>query len=490
MIGLATIMALGGCQLGPAYKAPTLDTPATYRATSASAAAAWPSRTWWEGFHSPDLDKLIAGAEQNNFDLQAAIARVRQADAQVRISGAPLLPSISGTGTYNWDRSSTGRSTSRNTNASTAGTAFTPGNGIKYLETRSYGLTPLSASYELDFWGKLRATQESAEASALFSRFDQQTVALTAVSSVATTWFQALADKDRLDIAERNLKDAEETLAAIQARFDVGTASLLDLSQQQALAAGVRANIPSFRSQLQQQINALGILIGQPPESITVTPGTLNTLDLPEVAAGLPSELLQRRPDIAAAEAQLIAQNANIRAARAAFFPSLQLTGSAGWESAALGTVFGPGAFFASAAATASQTIFDNGLLGGQYEQTQARYDELAADYRKAVVQAFTDVENALTAYRFATEQETLQRDAVTTAQLAADIARAQVAAGTIDLVTALNTETTLFNDLDTLAQVRLARFLALVDLYKALGGGWAKSDVIVPPSTIYHGVL
>jgi NodT family efflux transporter outer membrane factor (OMF) lipoprotein len=188
---------------------------------------------------------------------------------------------------------------------------------------------------------------------------------------------------------------------------------------------------------------------------------------------GLPSELLARRPDIAEAEAQLVAQNANIRAARAAFFPSLSLTANGGWQSLALSSLFGAGATAASLAGSVTQTIFDNGNLSGQLEQARGRYDELLADYRKAIVQAFTDVENATVALRYATEQERLQRDAVAAATQAATIARAQVAAGTVDLTTVLTAEQTQYADEDTLAQVRLARFQALVNLYKALGGGW-----------------
>jgi outer membrane protein TolC len=207
---------------------------------------------------------------------------------------------------------------------------------------------------------------------------------------------------------------------------------------------------------------------------VNVTPGTLNTLALPPVGAGLPSDLLLRRPDVANAEAQLVAQNANIKAARAAFFPQVQLTGSGGLSSIAVNTLFfGPGSTVAALAATATQTIFDNGLKQGQIEQARGKYDELVANYRKAVVQAFTDVEDALTALRYTTEQEALEAQAVATAQQSVDIAGAQLAAGTIDVTTVLQAQQTLFTDRDTLAQVRLARFQALVSLYKALGGGW-----------------
>ncbi|HEY3848716.1 MAG TPA: efflux transporter outer membrane subunit, partial [Acetobacteraceae bacterium] len=339
----------------------------------------------------------------------------------------------------------------------------------------------LNVAYTVDFWGKIAAARQSAVASAMFSRFDQQTVALTVVTSVANTWFAALGDADQLAVQQSNLADAEQTLAVIRGRLDVGTASALDVAQQEALVAGVRATIPSLRSQMEQQIIGLGILIGHPPEAVAVRPGTLDTLTLPPVSPGLPAALLERRPDVASAEAQLIAANFDVKVARAAFFPQIQLTGSAGFENTALATLFGPGAFLTTLAAGLTQPIFEGGTLRGQLEQAKGRQAELLADYRKAVVQAFTDVDNALTAWRYATEQETLQRIAVDTARRAADIARAQMQAGTVDITTVLTAETTLFTDETTLVQVRLARVQALLNLYKALGGGWSAPPGPVP---------
>jgi NodT family efflux transporter outer membrane factor (OMF) lipoprotein len=300
---------------------------------------------------------------------------------------------------------------------------------------------------------------------------------LTVVTSVASTWFNALAFADRVAIAERDLRDAEQTLAVIQGRLDAGTATALDLAQQQSLVDGVRASIPPLRNQMVQQVLGLGILIGRPPEAVDVQPVTLTDLALPAVAPGLPSALLRRRPDVAEAEAQLVAAHFSIEVARAAFYPTIQLTASGGFANAALNTLFVPGGTIASLAAGLTQPIFDAGTLRGQLEQAKGRYDELLADYRKTVIQAFTDVETSLTAWRYTTEQEALQRAAVTSAQRAADIARAQMAAGTVDVTTVLTAETTLFTDLDLLAQVQLARFQALLSVYKALGGGWRQPD-------------
>lgn len=201
LVAACLLPVLAGCDLGPAYRQPPLDIPAAYRATQESGRAAWPARDWWKGFGSPELDQLIADAQNYNFDIQAAIARVRQADAQVRISGAPLLPTVDANGQQSWQRSG-----ARGRGATSLDGVSLGGSSKLYVETRSYNAN-LSVSYEVDLWGRIRAQQESAEASALFSRFDQETVALTAVTSVATTWFQALAYQDRLDVLHRNLHD-------------------------------------------------------------------------------------------------------------------------------------------------------------------------------------------------------------------------------------------------------------------------------------------
>lgn len=468
--GMATLL-LAGCSLGPDYRDPALEVPAAYRASATTAEAAWPSADWWRGFRSPELDMLIAAAREQNFDIAAAVARVRQADAQLRISGAALLPTLDGTGNADWQRTGL-RTGSSSTSSASSGTR----SSNRTVDTRSYSVG-LSAAYEVDFWGKARAGRAAAAATAMFNRFDQQTVALTVVSDVATTWFTALALADRLAVAQHNLTDAEHTLAVIRGRFAAGTAGALDVAQQESQVALERAVIPGLRNQMDQQVIGLGILTGRPPEAITVQPGTLETLALPLVASGLPSSLLQRRPDIASAEAQLVSQNFNIQVARAAFFPSLQLTGSTGYQAAALNQLMTPGGVLMSLAGGLTVPIFDAGTLRGQLEQARGRYDELLADYRKAVVQAFTDVDVALTEWRFTTQQVELQQVAVDAARRAAEIARAQMVAGTVDVTTVLTTETTLFNAEDTLVQDKLARFEALLALYKALGGGWVRPD-------------
>jgi multidrug efflux system outer membrane protein len=455
-------LLLAACATLAEPPAPSVETPTVWQ-SEVGGGPTWADATWWRGFRSPELDRLIEASLGGNFDIAAAIARVRQADAQVRIAGASLLPTLDLTGNGSWQQEGVTRGLSTES-------------AIRTVDIRSYSLG-LNAAYQVDFWGKNRAAQQSAVASAVFSRWDQQVVALTVVTSIASTWFNALAFADRVAIAERNLHDAQQTLAVIEGRLEAGTATALDLAQQQTLVDGVRASIPPLRNQMLQQVLGLGILIGRPPEAVEVQPGTLTDLALPEVAPGLPSALLRRRPDVAEAEAQLVAAHFSVAVARAAFFPTIQLSASGGFANAALNTLFTPGGTVAALAAGLMQPIFDAGTLRGQLEQARGRYDELLADYRKAVIQAFTDVETGLTAWRYTTEQEALQRAAVTSAQRSADIARAQMLAGTVDVTTVLTAETTLFTDLDVLAQVQLARLQALLSVYKALGGGWQQPE-------------
>jgi multidrug efflux system outer membrane protein len=499
------LLTLASCDLGPDYARPALDIPSAFRATAVSAAFAWPPTEWWHAFGSLELDGLIAEARAYNQDLAAAAARVVQADATVGINGAPLLPTVSATGNASYSRTGSSRSgslagittggsgvtTTTNTGAgtttqttNTTGSSVVSGvtsRGSHYTDSREYSLQA-SVSYEADFWGKNRAAFESAKASALASRFDQQTVALTVVTSVATTYFQALGAADRLAVARRNLADARETLKVYQVRVQVGTATALDVAQQQALVAGEAAQIPFLQSTLDQQVIGLGILVGRPPESIHITADTLTTLPVPAIGVGLPAELLARRPDVAYAEANVLAQNGNVRAARAAFFPDITLTSQGGIESLALSTLLGPGNLIFTAASSVTQTIFDNGLKQGDLDLAKGRFAELVATYRQAVLQAFTDVDIALTTVRYTAEQEALERQAVDVAQHAADIARAQLAAGTVDITVLLNTQSTLFGDQDTLASVRLTHFQALINLYKALGGGFTTSSVSGAP--------
>ncbi len=281
--------------------------------------------------------------------------------------------------------------------------------------------------------------------------------------------------RTRLKIGQNNLQLAAKVLNAIRGRLSVGTASALDVAQQESLVATQRAALPLFEQEVQQNKIAIGVLLGRPPESVTIRGGSLARLHSPSIKSGLPSQLLLRRPDIAEAEANLAAQNANVAAARAAFFPSVQLTSRAFLESLVLKNLLRPDALLASAAADVMQPIFDGYQLQGQLALQNAKYDELVQAYRKSIVAALGDVETALVAVEQTARHESLQNQAVLASRRAYQITDSRLREGIIDIVTLLNTQQTLFQNEDVLVQVRLSRFQAIVSLIQALGGGWVK---------------
>ncbi|MGE5503050.1 MAG: efflux transporter outer membrane subunit [Actinomycetota bacterium] len=458
---MGTLVLLSACSLADRFSPPPTRPPAQW-SNPAAAPAAWPSADWWRQFGSARLDQLMADAQAANFDIAAAIARVRQADAQARVAGAPLLPSVQADGSFKRQRGPWVSTSSTSTSSRTG----------KAPITNSYDGT-LSASYEIDFWGKNRAALEAAEAAAQASRFDQQTVALTVQSSVATTYFDVLGGLERIRVAADNIANGEGVLEAIRDRVAAGTATALDLAQQESVVAAQRATIAPLEQQWRQNVNALAILTGRQPDQMSLNPEKLAQLGIPAVAPGLPSELLVRRPDVQFAEAQLQGANADIGAARAAFFPSISLTAEGGFTSSALATLIDHKSLFTSLANSITQPIFQGGKLEGNLEQKKARYDELVANYRKAVAQAFSDVENGLIAVEQTAAEEAAQREAERTARNAYDIAQSQFRAGIIDITTLLNTQSRLFTAEDNLAQARLAHLQATVTLYKAMGGGW-----------------
>jgi outer membrane protein, multidrug efflux system len=282
-----------------------------------------------------------------------------------------------------------------------------------------------------------------------------------------------LAAQDRLRTAQRNIASAERILNAIKERLRAGTGNDLDVAQQESVVANQRALVPPLRQTLDQNINALATLVSRPPEAVRVIGGSLNNIASPRVTPGLPSQLLTQRPDIRRQESQLASATANVGSARAQFFPSIQLTGQGGYQSSALTSLFQPHAAFFSMVGSLTQPIFDGGRILGNFEFTKARQDELLQTYRKTVVQAFADVDNALMSIRQTTERLRLQREVVASSRRAFQLSEQQLRAGTADIVTVLNTQLTLFQAEDALSQAQLARLLAIVSLYQALGGGW-----------------
>jgi NodT family efflux transporter outer membrane factor (OMF) lipoprotein len=451
---LAASAALAGCNLGPDFKRPDVAVPDAWRERPERDAANWPSADWWRGFGSSELDGYIAQARRTNNDLVAAMARIREADALATVAGAALLPTVGASATALSERVQSTTSA--------------------YSNLRQYS-PQLSASYIIDFWGKNRAAQTAAIATATASRHDAATVELTVMSSVALSYFQSIELRDRLAAAQGNLDSAQVVLKGLRMQLTAGVATALDVAQQETTVATLGAAIPPLQQQLRQTVHALAILIGQTPESLDTTTTTLADLNLPAVAPGLPSELLNRRPDVAEAQDQLVAANANIAVARASFFPSIELTASGGYASSALSTVLRSSSAVHQLAAGLVQPIFDGGVLKGQYAYAQARYDELVAGYRKSVLTALGDVEDSLVAVQQTAEQLRRQDMAVAKARRAYEISQAQLRSGTVSILTVLNTETALFSAQDALAQAKYSQMQALVGLFSALGGGWQK---------------
>jgi NodT family efflux transporter outer membrane factor (OMF) lipoprotein len=461
-MAFCVIASSAGCVLTQDLPDPALEVPGEYhpqgygaqRLTDPDAA---PALDWWRGFRSPELTQLMEEAQKVNLDIAAAVARLVQADAQARIAGAALLPSLNGNGSEAYSRTS-GSSAS--------------GLSIGGREVVNYSAS-LSASYQLDFWGQNRDALQAAEETATANRFDRDVVALTTLTSVANAYFQVLASQDRIRTAEQNIASATRVLNAIRDRFKAGTGTDLDVAQQEAVLGNQKAAVPPLRQTLAQNIIALATLVSRPPEGLHVTGGSMNRIASPRVTPGLPSEILTQRPDIRRQEAQLASATANVGNARAQFFPSIQLTGQGGYQSSALVSLFQPHAAFFSLVGGLTQPIFDGGKILGNFEFTKARQDELLQTYRKTVVQAFNDVDTALVSIKETTEKLRLQREVVAASRRAFQLSEQQLRAGTADIVTVLNTQVTLFQAEDVLWQAQLARLLAIVSLYQALGGGW-----------------
>ena len=453
----ACLMCLTACATRPPQVLTPRLVPQRFVGQAAAPAPVWPRSGWWQGFDSPELSRLIDLAQADNRNLAIAAARLRAARAQVTIERAALFPAIDGEAQA--ARSGVGRSA-------------LSGNGQQDSTRNSFGLGA-QASYELDVWGLSRDNLRSAQEALKSSRFAERAVALTTTAAVANTYFEILALRERIAIANADIVAIDGILEIVKLKVHAGTASHLDLAQEQAQIEAVQGQLPLLREQALEAQVALAVLIGRPPEGFAVEAQSADALRLPEVAPGLPSQLLLRRPDVAEAEANLAAAHANLQAARAAFLPQFALSGSAGFSGAATSALLhGPG-FLWDAGAQLVQTIFDGGKLIGQKDLAYATQEELIASYQNAVLNAYADVESALGQVRnFATQEQHLRQE-VQAAREAFQISQLQYRQGVADLLNVLQAQQTLFGARDALAQARQARLQATVHLYAALGGGW-----------------
>ncbi len=439
--------------LDPHVPTPDIDVPDAYIGKSANPAKPAASPYDFAVFKSRKLTELILLGRGFNFDIGAAIARIQEAEAQVRIATQPLIPLIQANGT--------------------ASQSLTHEAGQAVKTTSVIG--QLTASYTLDFWGQNRALLYAAMSTQFYQSFAAATVAISTDASIANTYFEAIGTQEQIDISKRNLEAAKRILKAIRDRFAAGTASGLDVAQQETLVANVAVTIPPLERQLEQYKHALALLVGTAPEFFSYKGDKLFAVAVPTIPAGLPSDLLCRRPDIASAEAQLSAAKFNVSSARAAMFPTISLTGAAGFQSTALASLFQPQSVFYNAAASITQPITNEYQLQATLDLDRATYGELLQDYRKAIVSAFQNVEDSLIAYSKDAEQERRQHEAVLSARHAFDLSETQLRGGIIDVTTLLQIQQTLFTAELAYAQIRQTRLQAAVSLYQALGGGWYK---------------
>jgi len=414
----------------------------------------WPAKEWYRDFSSDELNTFIDLASKNNWDLAGARARVTQADARARQAGSALLPSVDGTG-----------------NASFLAGHSSQGGGHE-LDWSAM----LTASYEVDFWGKNRAAANSAGLLAGASRAERDALALTTLAGVANSYFQVLALRERLNIAQSNRDAALQLLALVQARYEAGFASPVDLATQKAAYDSAQIAITDLQQTEIETRASLALLLGRLPENFTVQNKPLDSLSEPLVTAGLPSELLNRRPDLLLAESNLQAGHADLIAARAAMFPSLNLTAGAGVQNPALPatvlTIPGVGPSFALGAGLV-QPIFDHGRLRARRDEVQAKELELLTAYRAAIIAALIDVENALGEIHHLDLAREFQVENLKQSERAFEGAKLRYQAGSGDFLTLLEAQRTLYAARDQFVKYKLARLQALVSLCKALGGGW-----------------
>ena len=454
-----------GCSLQPTQR-PTPTLPIAFERGVATDSVGWPSKDWYQGFGSSELDSLMSEATAHNFDLATARARVTQADMRARQAHAGILPSVDAGGNANY---LAGHSSS--------GTAH---------ETDWSAL--LSASYEVDFWGKNHAAANSARYLAMAARADRDTVAITTLAAVANGYFQVLSLRERLAIAHSNVDAARRLMQIVDARFQVGMANPVEVATQRTTLATAELAIPELEQTEAEAEAAVALLLGKPPEGFRIEGGSLDALKEPVVAAGLPAELLRRRPDILTAEANLGAASADLVAARAALFPSLSLTAQGGVQNPALNAAIislsGVGPTLNLGAAL-TQPLFNGGKLRAARAEAQAKEEESVTSYRAAIVAALIDVENALSAIHHLDASRPFENDNLTQSERAFEGARLRYEAGYGDFLTVLEAQRTLYTVRDLFGQYKLARLQSLVSLSKALGGGWEAPAAEPPARTV-----
>ncbi len=460
---------LAGCAVGPDYKRPAVNEPAAYRTASPDASTAAGTNSfadlgWWQVFQDPQLTAYLGEALTNNWDIQIAAARVLQAEAALRIARSQFFPNINVGGDI------------QTTRASQNGPSPVPST---MNPVRGYGDVFASMpAYEVDLWGKIRRANESARARYLATQDAQRTVRQTLVAQVAATYLGLLELDYELGIARRTLQVRTNSLALTEAREQGGVAALQDVAQAKILVYGAEASIVDIQRQREQQENALCLLLGRNPGPIQRGEGFADKKSRADVPTGLPSSLLARRPDIQTAEQLLVAANADIGQAKAAFYPQLALTGFYGYQSVALSDLFNNASRTWQVGPAITMPLFTGGRLRANLKVTQAQYEESLATYQRTVQNAFREVSDSLIAYQRTREFTVRQEQRTQANRQATDLANIRYDGGVTSYLEVLYNEQELFTAELNLAQARLNELLSVVQLYRALGGGWTQPEV------------
>lgn len=453
--------ALTGCMtVGPDYKRPQTDMPEQWPGATATDPV---SATWWHTYNDPVLNRLVDEALLQNLDLRQAIARVAEARAGLGIARADQYPGVTANA-----------SAARNRASQNSLLGVPPGTDPEFSSYRA----TLNVAYEIDFWGKYRRATEAARAELLGSQFNRDAVRLTLVTDVARSYFSLRALDAQVEVTKRTISSRLASTALTRKRFEAGVASEFDLKQSEAEAAQAQALLPTIESQLAQQETALAVLIGRSPRDIVTKPVDRGTAiealaAPPPIPSGLPSDVLERRPDIRAAEQSLVAANARIGQAKAAYYPSISLTGLFGGESNTLGDLFKAPSRVWQFSASAAQTVFDAGRTGSQVAAAEAREQQVLTQYQSSIQRAFKDALDALVIQRKARESldaETVRRDAL---KSSLDLAQLRYDNGISSLLEVLIAERALLDAELNRVEAQRTQLSATADLFKALGGGW-----------------
>jgi len=451
------LLCVAGCRVGPKYQRPMVTAPESFRAAPVNTAAApvtsFGEQKWWDVFQDPQLQALVRTAVQNNYNVRIAAARILQAEAQLGITHSNEFPSAAGVAAVNNNRNSKS----------------------KFLNAYETSNTQLALGFQwsLDFWGKYRSATDAARDELLADKWARQQVEDSLVASIASSYF-TLRDLDlQLEISRQTLAANRNSLQLTQLLADNGATSLLDVRQAEQLVYAAAADIPLIEKQIQQTENFISTLVGANPEEVTRGLEIKAQVHMPEVPAGLPSTLLERRPDIQQAEAKLMAMNARIGVARAAYFPSITLTGFSGLQTIALTRMFSGPAGMWTFVGSLSQPLFNAGALKKEVKFAEAEKEEGVLLYQQSIQQAFREVSDSLVAYSKDQEARQQQESLTQSAEEASKLSDVRYRGGAASYLEVLDSNTRQYRAELELAQAQLRELLDYVQIYHALGGGW-----------------